>query len=42
MIGAAAGLGAMLMLVKPWHLLLRPKVLLVAASLLGAQAIKSR
>jgi len=29
-------------LVKPWRFLLRPKVLLVAASLLGTQAIKGR
>jgi len=42
MIGAAAGVGAVLVLVKPWRFLLRPKVLLVAASLLGTQAIKGR
>lgn len=38
----AAGIGAGLMLFRPWRLLLRPRILFGAASLIATQAIRTR
>lgn len=38
----AAGIGAGLILLRPWRLLLRPKILIGAASLIATQAIRTR
>ncbi len=38
----AAGIGAGLVLLRPWRLLLRPRILIGAASLIATQAIRTR
>ena len=42
LLGIAAALGALLVLFKPWRILLRRKVLFRAASLIATQAIRGR
>ena len=42
LLGAAAALGALVVLLRPWRLLLRRKVLFGVTSLLASQAMRSR
>ena len=42
LLGVAAAAGALLVLLRPWRLLLRPKILFGAISLVATQAIRSR
>ena len=42
LVGAAAAFGALLVLLRPWRLLLRRKVVFGAASLVASQAMRSR
>ena len=42
LVGSALAAGAVVVLLRPWRLLLRPKILMGAASLIAAQAVKRR